>query len=95
MTTFFHRLAARKAWGYAATLVAGIAALCLLNDHSLDKLMSPTWAERICAGAAVISFLIAWFAKSPASRRSGEIDKGGPEAIVLRGGQEIQNRRGG
>jgi hypothetical protein len=94
MTTILHRLAASKVWGYIASFVAGMAALCLLDDDSLNKLMSQAWAERLCAGAAVVSFLIAWFSKPPASRRTGAVDKEGAPTVMLPSGQEIPNRRG-
>lgn len=93
MTNVLHKLSASKALGWIATLVAGLASLCLLDKDAVTTTVG-AYGEWICKAAAVVSYLIAWFSKSPASRRTGAVDEGGPVEVTLANGQTIPNRRG-
>jgi ABC-type branched-subunit amino acid transport system permease subunit len=88
MTTIWQRLSGSKIWGWVGAGLAALAGVCLAMKDTVIEAW-PTGGARACAVLVVVGAVIAWLAKSPATRRTGE------ELTLVRlpGGEVIPNRR--
>lgn len=83
------RLSGSKVWGWIGAALAALAGVCLAMKDTVVEAW-PSGGARACAVLVVLGAILAWLAKSPASRRSG-IE---PTTVRLPSGDEIINRRG-